>query len=236
MNRPLIVVGRDALPALAQYVRERPAVRATLLADPNTYAALGERVGDLLAASGLTVTTVVLQPPPGLDLIADDAALVRVSTATPPGPQLYIAVGSGTITDIGRFAAFRTGNRFISVPTAPSMDGYATSNNTLTLNRLKVSLPGKTPEAIFCDTKTLAAAPRSMIAAGLGDNLARFTSVNDLRLGHLLWGERWDEEIGNRMERMGQVGLARAAEIADGRGGCGRRADRRAAGIRAGNG
>ena len=76
MNRPFIVVGRDALPALAQYVRERPAVRATLLADPNTYAALGERVGDLLAASGLTVTTVVLQPPPGLDLIADDAALV----------------------------------------------------------------------------------------------------------------------------------------------------------------
>ena len=144
--------------------------------------------------------------------------------------------GSGTITDIGRFAAFRTGNRFISVPTAPSMDGYATSNNTLTLNRLKVSLPGKTPEAIFCDTKTLAAAPRSMIAAGLGDNLARFTSVNDLRLGHLLWGERWDEEIGNRMERMGQVGLARAGGNRRGRGGCGRRADCRVAGIRAGNG
>jgi glycerol-1-phosphate dehydrogenase [NAD(P)+] len=173
-------------------------------------------VEGLLRAAGLAVTTLVLQPPDGLDLVADDVTLVRALTATPPGPQAYIAVGSGTITDLTRFLAYRTGNRFLSVPTAPSMDGYATSNNTLTLNRLKVSLPGKTPEAIFCDVATLAAAPAQMIAAGLGDNLARFTSVNDLRLGALLWGERWDAQIGARMEAMGQVGLRRAAEIGRG--------------------
>ena len=80
------------------------------------------------------------------------------------------------------------------------MDGYATSGNALTIGGLKQSVAGQTPEAIFCDIDTLAAAPRPLIAAGLGDTLAKFTSVNDLRLGHLLWDERWDEAIGQRME------------------------------------
>jgi glycerol-1-phosphate dehydrogenase [NAD(P)+] len=160
------------------------------------------------------VTPAVLRGREGRDLVADDATLVKALTATPAGPQGYIAVGAGTITDITRFVAHRTGNRFLSVPSAPSMDGYATSNNTLTLEGLKVSLPGKTPEAIFCDAETLAAAPMPLIAAGLGDNLARFTSVNDLRLGALVWGERYDEVIGARMEALGQLGLARAEAIA----------------------
>jgi glycerol-1-phosphate dehydrogenase [NAD(P)+] len=196
-----------------RYANAQPAERWTLIADPNTYAALGERVERLLAAAGAAMTPVVLEPRAGRDLIPDDVTLVRTLAATPPGPQAYIAVGAGTITDIARFVACRTRNRFLSVPTAPSMDGYATSNNALTLNRLKVSLPGVTPEAVFCDTPALAAAPLPMIAAGLGDNLARFTSVNDLRLGYMLWGERWDAEIGSRMEAMGQVGLRRAEAL-----------------------
>ena len=137
------------------------------------------------------------------------------------GESTYVAVGSGTVTDIARFASYHSRNRFISVPTALSMDGYATSNNTLTVGGLKISVPGQAPEAIFCDLPTLGAAPKAMKAAGLGDTLARFTSVNDLRLGHLLWGERadtWDrdEPIADRMERLAQTGLVRAGEIAAG--------------------
>jgi glycerol-1-phosphate dehydrogenase [NAD(P)+] len=94
------------------------------------------------------------------------------------------------------------------------MDGYATSSNALTIGGLKQSIAGQAPEAIFCDINTLAAAPRSLIAAGLGDTLAKFTSVNDLRLGHLLWDERWDEAIGQRMEDLAHAALARADEIA----------------------
>jgi glycerol-1-phosphate dehydrogenase [NAD(P)+] len=60
-----------------------------------------------------------------------------------------------------------------------------------------------------------------MKAAGLGDTLAKFTSVNDLRLGHLLWGERadtWERDapIADRMERLAQTALVRAGEIAAG--------------------
>ncbi len=58
-----------------------------------------------------------------------------------------------------------------------------------------------------------------MNAAGLGDTLAKFTSVNDLRLGHLVWGERadtWERDapIADRMERLAQTAIGRAGEIA----------------------
>lgn len=155
--------------------------------------------------------TIVL---PGDEIMADEARLIHVLMHAPVGETCYLAVGSGTITDIARFASYRTRNRFMSLPTAPSMDGYATSNNTLTLGGLKLSVPAHAPEAIFCDIETLAAAPRAMIAAGLGDTLAKFTSVNDLRLGHLLWGEPWDEAIAARMEGLAHTALGRAGELA----------------------
>ena len=145
---------------------------------------------------------------------------MQIMLAAPAGESTYVAIGSGTITDITRFVSYHTRNRFISLPTAPSMDGYATSSNTLTIGGLKLSIPGQAPEAIFCDIDTLAAAPRPMIAAGLGDTLAKFTSVNDLRLGHLLWDERWDEAIGSAW-RTWRTRPWRARR--DRAGGCGRR-------------
>jgi glycerol-1-phosphate dehydrogenase [NAD(P)+] len=185
----------------------------TLLADSHTYAVLGRRVEAALQGEGLAVHPIVVTPP-GSELVADEASLVQVLRRAPVGESCYLAVGSGTITDIARFVSHRTRNRFISLPTAPSMDGYATTNNTLTLGGLKLSLAAQAPEAIFGDLDTLAAAPRPMIAAGLGDTLAKFTSVNDLRLGHLLWDERWDEAIGLRMEQLAHAALDRAGEIA----------------------
>ena len=166
---------------------------------------------------------------------------MQVMLAAPAGESTYVAVGSGTVTDIARFASYRSRNRFISMPTAASMDGYATSNNTLTVGGLKISVPGQAPEAIFCDLPTLGAAPRAMKAAGLGDTLAKFTSVNDLRLGHLLWGERadtWDrdEPIADRMERLAQTGLVRAGEIAAGEPKALRVPDGRADRLRPGDG
>ena len=201
---------RAAPDRLIEYAAERGLTAFTLVADKNTFAALGRRVEAALRAADLAVEVIVL---PGDVVVPDEGRIVhilmRASVQT-----CYLAVGSGVITDLTRFVSYHTRNRFISLPTAPSMDGYATSSNALTIGGLKQSIAGQAPEAIFCDIGTLAAAPRPLIAAGLGDTLAKFTSVNDLRLGHLLWDERWDEAIGQRMEDLAHAALARADEIA----------------------
>jgi len=206
-----ITFDRAASARLIDYAVESGLAAFTLVADKNTYAALGQQVEAALRSAGQAVETIVL---PGDEVVADEGRIVQVLMRAPVGETCYLAVGSGTITDITRFVSCRTRSRFISLPTAPSIDGYATSSNALTIGGLKLSIPGQAPEAIFCDIDTLAAAPRPMIAAGLGDTLAKFTSVNDLRLGHLLWDERWDEAIGQRMENLAHAALARADEIA----------------------
>jgi glycerol-1-phosphate dehydrogenase [NAD(P)+] len=195
---------------LVEYAAARGLTSFTLLADRNTYAALGQQVEAMLNSAGLDVCTIVL---PGDEVVPDEGRIVHILMRAPV-QTCYLAVGSGVITDLTRFVSYHTRNRFVSLPTAPSMDGYATSSNALTIGGLKQSISGQAPEAIFCDIDTLAAAPRSLIAAGLGDTLAKFTSVNDLRLGHLLWDERWDEAIGQRMEDLAHTALARADEIA----------------------
>ena len=201
---------RAAPDRLIEYAAERGLTAFTLVADKNTFAALGRRVEVALRAAGLAVEAIVL---PGDEVVPDEGRIVHILMRAPV-QTCYLAVGSGVITDLTRFVSYHTRNRFISLPTAPSMDGYATSSNALTIGGLKQSIAGQAPEAIFCDIDTLAAAPRPLIAAGLGDTLAKFTSVNDLRLGHLLWDERWDEAIGQRMEDLAHAALARADEIA----------------------
>ncbi len=216
-HAPLIYVGEDAPGALIDYARQAGLAHLTLVADANTHGALARRVEERLRDAGVAADTVLAPGPE--PVVADEHRLVHVLLGGPPRETAYVGVGSGTVTDLARFASFRSRNRFLSLPTAASMDGYATSNNTISLAGLKVSVSGQAPEAIFCDLPTLAAAPRAMTAAGLGDTLAKFTSVNDLRLGHVIWGERadtWpvDEPIAARMERLAQTAMVRAGEIA----------------------
>ncbi len=138
VHAPRIYIGDDAVGALIDYAREQE-LRLTLVADANTYQALARRVEEQAAALGLDVITVVAKGPE--PIVSDERRLVQVLIDAGASERAYVAVGSGTVTDITRFASFHARNRFISMPTAASMDGYATSNNTLSVAGLKISVP-----------------------------------------------------------------------------------------------
>ena len=125
-----------------------------------------------------------------------------------------VAVGSGVVTDITRFASHRSRTDFISLPTAPSVDGYTSISASLVLGRLKQTIYAHPPLAVFADLDTLCAAPRPMIAAGFADVLAKYTSVADWRLGHLFWGVPWDEAIAQRARVARDECVRRVDEVA----------------------
>lgn len=156
-----------------------------LLADPDTWDAAGSRVAGQLAASGHETHELLLPSQPH----ADDETLGRLSAALPCAPDWIIAVGSGTLNDLGKMLAGQTGARQLTVGTAASMNGYASSIAAMTMGGLKKTLPVRPPSALLLDTTVLAQAPQELNAAGFGDLLSKPASGADWTLGHFFFGE-----------------------------------------------
>ena len=196
-NTP-IYTGYDAVSRLVEYCSDSPVQQYTLVSDTNTYRALGEKLEDALKQAGLHVASIVLD---GDEVIADEEYLMQVMIQAPPGEQVFIAVGSGTLTDIARYVSFRTGNTFISTPTAPSVDGFLSKGAPLVIRGVKDTHITHGPRALFADLQTLIDAPPELRAAGFGDVVGKITSLADWKLGQLLWDEPFDAEIERRVRR-----------------------------------
>lgn len=191
-----LFIGGDALRQLTAYCANQALVRFALIADANTYRALGEQVERALRGQGYEVTVILL---PGDAVIADERSLMHTLIHAPVGDCTFLAVGSGTITDITRFISHRTGRAFISLPTAPSVDGFTSIGAPLVLNGVKQTFSAQAPRALFADLDTLRNAPQALIAAGFGDMLGKLTSLADWQLGALLWDEPFDDGVYTRV-------------------------------------
>ncbi len=192
-----IYVGKNATHKLIDYCEMEQLGHFTLIADRHTYQALGESVENALKKQGREVASIILK---GEEIIADEHYLVQTLIHAPIGASTFLAVGSGTITDITRFISHRTGRAFISLPTAPSVDGFTSIGAPLVINGVKQTFSAQAPIALFADLDTLCNAPQKLIAAGYGDMIGKFTSLADWRLGALLWDEPFDETIYKRTQ------------------------------------
>ena len=106
-----------------------------------------------------------------------------------------LSIGSGSLNDICRRAAYLTQKEFAIFATAPSMDGFASGTSPIIVGGIKDTLPAKQPSIIMADTAILAAAPAELKAAGFGDILGKYVALVDWRVAHLLVGEYYCERI-----------------------------------------
>jgi glycerol-1-phosphate dehydrogenase [NAD(P)+] len=164
------------------------AAPAYVVMDANTRAAAGAAVAAALPGA----EPIVFEQRHGLLATPEQSALV--SARARAGVPL-IAVGSGVITDIVRYAARGVDAAFISVPTAASMDGYASSVAAMQIDGVKVTEPARAPDAIFAAPDVLAAAPQALTRAGIGDLLGKATAGVDWLAAHLLYGEAYDPAV-----------------------------------------
>jgi len=161
--------------------------RVAVVSDRTTHAVLGERVERAIAGSH-QVDSVVLE----VGVHPDDAAVARVRSAT-AGADALIAVGSGTINDIGKHASAQDGKPYAVFATAPSMNGFVSINAAITVHGHKLSLPAQAPMGAFFDLSILGAAPPRLLRAGLGDSLCRTTAQADWLMAHLLFDTPYRE-------------------------------------------
>ena len=156
--------------------------RFTIVADPDTWDAMGARVAKALGRLG-PVDSVILDHPHA------DMATVAALEERLKGADGVVAVGSGTINDLTKFVTGRTGRRYAVFATAGSMNGYTSTTASITLeNGLKVSLPSHAPAGFFVDLGVSASAPSYLSAAGFADCLVRSVAQVDWWMSHRLLG------------------------------------------------
>ena len=161
--------------------------RLAVVSDLRTHHVLGDRVEHALHGS-YVVNSVVFPDAPH----PDDETVAKLREAT-NGDDALIAVGSGTINDLCKYASAKDGKPYAVFATAPSMNGYTSLNAAITVHGHKMSLAAHAPAGAFFDLSVLSEAPTRLIRAGLGDSLCRATSQADWLLAHLLLGKPYRE-------------------------------------------
>ena len=106
-----------------------------------------------------------------------------------------LSVGTGSVNDICRLAAFRENKQFAIFATAPSMDGFASDSAPITSGNFKTTHPCRQPRIIIADTKILAESPVMLKAAGFGDVVAKYIGIADWRVANLLHGDYYCEHV-----------------------------------------
>ena len=204
-----VFVGKDALSRLGEELAKIGARRVFILADVNTYAAAGERTEAELCRAGIPFSKYVFSE---AHLEPDEAAVGKAVIHFDNSADTVLAVGSGVIGDIAKIVAAATGAHYAIVATAPSMDGYASASSSMIVGGLKMSVPSMCAEVIIGDTDILKTAPDAMLRAGLGDMLAKYISIGEWRIAHIVTGEYYCEDIACLMREA----LARCVENAEG--------------------
>ncbi|MFC4321486.1 iron-containing alcohol dehydrogenase family protein [Litchfieldia salsa] len=95
------------------------------------------------------------------------------------GFDVVISMGGGTIVDYGKYIAFLRRFPFISIPTSPSNDGFASSNCSIVVNGKKTTVPASVPYGIIADLDILKHVPDYLILAGIGDLMSNITALYD---------------------------------------------------------
>ncbi len=157
-----------------------------LVADANTYQAVGEKAERVIRASGRDLATLIVAPEPGQSEVEASDKPVELVQQHARAVQYLVAAGSGTIHDIVKIAATRLAIPYVAVTTAPSMTGYTSGIAALLTGAIKETIAASPPVAVVADVDVLAAAPEPMRSAGVADLISRSPSSTDWKLAALL--------------------------------------------------
>ena len=122
-------------------------------------------------------------------LHADEKSTAEVLAKLEEDVEVLIAVGSGTIHDIARFCAHERGIRFVSCPTAASVDGFCSTVAAMTWYGFKKTITAVAPEIVIADSEIIKNAPFHMVCSGVGDIMAKYTALAEWEISHAVTGE-----------------------------------------------
>ena len=136
-------------------------------------------------ASRFDVLRVVLSDGHSELHVTDNVVQVAIDAIT--DADVVVALGGGTISDIGKLAvAARPGLPLVTVMTAASVDGYTDNVSVMLKGGVKRTVPSVWPNVVVADAETVAGAPARMNRAGYGEMTSMFVAPADWRLAAIV--------------------------------------------------
>ncbi|HOI13006.1 MAG TPA: NAD(P)-dependent glycerol-1-phosphate dehydrogenase [Methanoculleus sp.] len=181
-----VVIGHDVIeqiPAVCEDLALGDSV--LIVSGGQTRDIAGKKVEALLSGSYDIVTFAAN--------VGDPLEAIRQAEAAAAEAGFVIGVGGGRVIDTAKIASYNTDRHFISVPTAASHDGIASSRASVPTAEGNVSLAAEPPVAVVADTAIIASAPHRLLASGCADIIANYTAILDWELSHRLRGEPLSE-------------------------------------------
>ena len=187
-----IIIGKGVVRQVGEVVKSYNCSKPFVLADVNTFEAAGKEVCAVLEEKGIPYVKYVFADEA---LKPDEKAVGSSVLHFDYSCDIIIAVGSGVINDIGKILSRISGRKYIIAATAPSVDGYASGTSSIDRDGFKLSLDSRCADVIIGDVDILKNAPLHMLKSGLGDMIAKYISIAEWRIGHLVTGEYYCERI-----------------------------------------
>ena len=111
------------------------------------------------------------------------ATLEALVEGEPDTSEVIVGIGGGTAADTAKYLAWKTGKRFVQVPTIISVDAAMTESVGVRVDG-RVRYHGSVePEAVIIDLPLIRTAPARLNRAGVGDILSCHTGLDDWRRG-----------------------------------------------------
>ncbi len=201
-----VYIESGAINALPEAVSNHIGDSAFVVADPDTWSA-ASKAADLKFLFPEQASVHSLPPKPKGEMKLLDELAGQINEA-----DGLIAIGSGTINDLVKSLSKRFNKPSVTLGSAASMNGYASSIAALMDKGLKVTVPATPPRAIILDLDIIKDAPLAMNQAGLADLLSKPVSGADWWVASRLGESEFDPLPGQIVEHA----VTRAVENAEG--------------------
>jgi glycerol-1-phosphate dehydrogenase [NAD(P)+] len=188
---------------------------AVVIADANTWRVAGEQVQRNLEAAGVS-TAATHRFPPNTFVYAEYPNIAKLTNDLRGVDAVPVAVGSGSLNDIVKRAAYELERPYMCVATAASMDGYTAFGAAITKDGYKQTMTCPAPKAVVADLDVLVGAPAAMTASGYADLLGKVTAGADWILADALGVEPINRPVWDLVQGPLRNSIGRPAELAAG--------------------
>jgi len=186
-----LIIGEGSMEKTAEMFKELfPGKKGFVVADNNTWVVAGKRVDEVLAENGIKgVEPFIFDDP---DLFAEWGFEQQLKAYLEKTDCIAVAVGSGVINDLTKYASKELKRPYMIVGTAASMDGYTAYGASISIDGNKQTLDCPAPKGMILDPVVSAAAPKELVASGYADLIAKVPAGADWMIADALGIEKID--------------------------------------------